>query len=59
MKKIWKIIIGIILIIFSLYLIYSSYNMPTYSSQEILLGQGSVFMLWGIRELIGGILNGH
>jgi hypothetical protein len=55
MKK-FQLIIGCILLILGIWLGYSSFNMPTYSTEGLLLGQSSVFVLWGIREIIGGVL---
>lgn len=54
--KIFKIVIGILFIFYSFYSMYDSFNMPTYLSQGLIFGQGSIFLLWGLREIIGGIL---
>jgi len=52
----FQVTIGIILFILGIGMGYNSLSMPTYVLEGIMLGQCSVLVLWGIREVIGGIL---
>ena len=55
-KRIIQLIIGILFFSLGTYFSYESITMPTFFSQGLLVGQGSVFLLWGIREIAGSLI---
>ena len=54
--KIVQLILGIVLIILGFYMIIDCVNIPSKYVEGIILGEGSVLMLWGMRELLGGMV---
>ena len=59
MNKGWiQFIIGLILALFGIYQVYESTIIGNVFAEGVLIGQGCVFLLWGIRELIGSGFKG-
>ena len=54
MKKL--LIFGVCLFVFGFYLSFESINITQKEIQGIMLGQGAVFILWGIKEIISSLL---
>lgn len=48
-----QFMIGILILIFGIYQLYFSITIENTSAQGISLGMGAVFILWGLREIIG------
>ncbi len=56
-KKNLKVCFGVTLIGMSIYFLYSAMDIASVSgfASNILLGQGSVLMIWGVKEIFEGV----
>ena len=55
----FQLLIGLFLIALSFYMLYDGISITERVASAMVTGQGVVFMFWGIRELIGGLINGN
>ena len=56
-----QLVMSLLLLGFGTYLLYSSININLINEDAggILLGQGAILILWGLRELIGSTRKGE